>query len=88
MNIYVIEYDNMEAYEDWYMWTSNRAYTTFIRASEFLIAQGFEPYYTYNYSFNPYVLKTERDGTVEFILEREDMEEMQHAKIKEVKLLV
>lgn len=44
MNVYLVEKDNGESYEDFYKWVDG-AYTTFRKATESLLADGYTPYY-------------------------------------------
>ena len=55
MKVYLVEMDNGELYEDYYRWTE-KVFTTYRGASQYLLDEDYTPYPEVNYETNEYYL--------------------------------
>ena len=55
MKVYLVEMDNGEMYDDFYRWTE-KVFTTYRGASQYLIDEEYDPYPDMNYELDDYEL--------------------------------
>ncbi|MGM9986356.1 MAG: hypothetical protein ACI35O_03915 [Bacillaceae bacterium] len=51
MKVYLVQVDNGDHYENYYRWTE-KVFTTYMGAAQYLIDEGYEPYSDFNYETN------------------------------------